>query len=260
MGRISQSIDGICKLVGQPGRVGASTTGNPISIQLDGKLQELESQLVDIHLFPQEWTSVHSVGKGRGAAVVWIDFLPPGQTAQDGIYVSLCFGKTGNGLVAGGSISNTSKEKYKHIATVQRPNPLIDVDGTGNFAAIGVLMVSQGAEPGERILYSRDSDGNVQAVLKLLGDGSFEGISPGGYKLETEKDFELKTDGDIKVEASGDVGIKGTNVKIEGQVEATGGTFKCKGTAAPTGTGCLCALSVCPVTGAPHVGDTASGT
>lgn len=137
---------------------------------------------------------------------------------------------------------------------------LIGVDGTGNFAAIGVLMVSQGAEPGERILYSRDSDGNVQAVLKLLGDGSIEGISPGGYKLETEKDLELKTDGDTKVEASGDVGIKGTNVKIEGQVEATGGTFKCKGTAAPTGTGCLCALSVCPVTGAPHVGDTASGT
>lgn len=137
---------------------------------------------------------------------------------------------------------------------------LIDVDGTGNFAAIGVLMVSQGAEPGERILYSRDSDGNPQAVLKLLGDGSFEGISPGGYKLQTEKDFELKTDGDTKIEASGDVGIKGTNVKIEGQVEATGGTFKCKGIAAPTGTGCLCALSVCPVTGAPHVGDTASGT
>ena len=137
---------------------------------------------------------------------------------------------------------------------------LIDVDGTGNYAAIGVLMVSQGAKPGERILYSRNSDGDVQAVLKLLEDGTIEGISPGGYKLTTEKNFELSTDGDVKIEASGDAGIKGTNVKIEGQVEATGGSFKCKGTASPTGTGCLCAIPCCPITGAPHVGDTAQGT
>lgn len=129
---------------------------------------------------------------------------------------------------------------------------LVKVDGTGNFVAVGVLSVSQGAKPGERILYSRNEDGEVQAVLKLLGDGTIEGVSPGGYKYTTDKDY--------KIEASGDVGIKGTKVKIEGQVEATGGTFKCKGSAAPTGTGCLCALSVCPVSGATHVGDTAANT
>lgn len=129
---------------------------------------------------------------------------------------------------------------------------LVKVDGTGNFVAVGVLSVSQGAKPGERILYSRNEDGEVQAVLKLLGDGTIEGVSPGGYNLKTDKDY--------KIEASKDVGIKGVNVKLEGQVEATGGTFKCKGTAAPTGAGCLCALPICPVSGAVHIGDTAANT
>ncbi len=129
---------------------------------------------------------------------------------------------------------------------------LIDIDGTGNFAAIGVLMVSQGANPGERILYSRNSDGEVQAVLKLLGDGTIQGIAP--------KNFEVTTDEDIKLEASGDVGIKGTNIKMEGKIEATGGSFKCGGTVSPTGSGALCGIPVCPITGAPHVGDTAMGT
>ena len=57
---------------------------------------------------------------------------------------------------------------------------LVKVDGTGNFVAVGVLSVSQGAKPGDRILYSRNEDGEVQAVLKLLGDGTIEGVSPGG--------------------------------------------------------------------------------
>lgn len=128
---------------------------------------------------------------------------------------------------------------------------LVKVDGTGNFVAVGVLSVSQGAKPGERILYSRNEDGEVQAALKLLNDGKIEMVSPADFEIKGKK---------IKIEAESDLNIKGQKVKIEGQVEATGGTFKCKGTAAPTGTGCLCALAVCPVSGAAHVGDTAANT
>ena len=111
--------------------------------------------------------------------------------------------------------------------------------------------MSQGAKPGERILYSRNEDGEVQAALKLLNDGKIEMVSPADFEIKGKK---------IKIEAESDLNIKGQKVKIEGQVEATGGTFKCKGSAAPTGTGCLCALSLCPVTGAAHVGDTATNT
>lgn len=125
-----------------------------------------------MHLFPQEWTSAHSVGKGRGAAVVWIDFLPPGQAANDGIYVSLCFGKNGTGLVAGCSISNTSKDKYKHIVTVQRPNPLIDVDGNGpgrkyNNGYINPLEVFAGNVNEELLLtHLRESIQKCKECLK----------------------------------------------------------------------------------------------
>lgn len=125
---------------------------------------------------------------------------------------------------------------------------LIDVDGTGNFAAIGVLMVSQGAKPGERILYSRDEDGNPQAVLKLLGDGKIEAVSPGGVKASTDDNYELEVKKDMTVKADG-------NTKFSGKLKITGGNMECKGTATPSGTGCFCALPTCPVTGAPHTGE-----
>ena len=109
-------------------------------------------------------------------------------------------------------------------------------------------MVSQGAEPGERILYSRDSDGAVQAVLKLLGDGKIEAVSPGGVSLSTDDKLEVKVAKDCDVKVDG-------NTKFSGKVEITGGNMKCKGTATPSGTGCFCALPTCPVTGAPHSGE-----
>lgn len=49
---------------------------------------------------------------------------------------------------------------------------LVPIEGTGNYAVAGVLGKSQGAKPGERILYSRDKDGNVRTVIHLMNDGS----------------------------------------------------------------------------------------
>lgn len=139
---------------------------------------------------------------------------------------------------------------------------LISIDGTGNFAAVGVLMMSQGAEPGERILYSRNSDGEVQAVLKLLGDGTIEAVAPGDIKVSTEKDFSLeikgnqeeKVSGDRKFDVTGKMEIKATQTKL------TGGQLECTGTPTPSGSGCFCAIPVCPVTGAPHSGSMVMGT
>lgn len=51
---------------------------------------------------------------------------------------------------------------------------IFKVDGTGNYAISGILTKSQGAEPGEKKLYSRDSNGDVQAVIYLKGDGTIE--------------------------------------------------------------------------------------
>lgn len=49
---------------------------------------------------------------------------------------------------------------------------LIDVEGTGNAVAVGVLATSQGAKPGEKLIYSRDENGNVTATIHLKNDGS----------------------------------------------------------------------------------------
>jgi len=51
---------------------------------------------------------------------------------------------------------------------------MIKIDGSGNHIISGVICKSQGADPGEKILYSRDSNGNVQATIKLLSDGTIE--------------------------------------------------------------------------------------
>lgn len=49
---------------------------------------------------------------------------------------------------------------------------LVDVEGTGNAVSVGVLAKSQGAKPGEKLIYSRDENGNVTAVIHLKNDGS----------------------------------------------------------------------------------------
>ena len=123
-------------------------------------------------------------------------------------------------------------------------------------------MISQGAKPGERILYSRDEDGNVQAVLKLLGDGKIEAVAPDNISISTEKDLSLeikgnheeKITGDRKFDVTGNMEIKATKTTL------TGGQLECKGTPTPSGSGCFCAIPVCPVTGAPHSGSMVMGT
>lgn len=56
---------------------------------------------------------------------------------------------------------------------------LLDLEGTGNFCSVGVLVKSQGAKPGEKIIYSRDKSGKVTAKIYLQNDGSIS--------IETEK-------------------------------------------------------------------------
>lgn len=127
---------------------------------------------------------------------------------------------------------------------------LVQTDGTGNFVAVGVLSVTQGAKPGERILYSRDSDGAVQAAIKLLNDGKVEMVSP------TDFSFDGKN---IMLSAKSALTAKGKDVKIEGEnTELTGGNVKCKGVATPDGTGCFCGVPYCLYSGAPQTGTNVS--
>ena len=129
MSKISERIDDICKLVAEKVLIGFGIS-SPQAALLEENLAKFENELVALNIFPSDWMHKHSIGKGNLASVMWVVFLPPGQTTQDGIYVSFCFGKAGNGLVAGCAISNTSQKKYSYIPTTKRPNPEVDVDGT----------------------------------------------------------------------------------------------------------------------------------
>ena len=141
---------------------------------------------------------------------------------------------------------------------------IVDVDGTGNFVSVGVLSVSRGAKPGERFLYSRDSEGEVKAVLKLLNDGKIEMVSPEDFSISA-KNLSVSAESSISLESE-NIKMSGTSTEVESDdikltgknTEFTGGNVKCKGIATPDGTGCFCGMPFCAFTGAPQTGTNVS--
>lgn len=136
---------------------------------------------------------------------------------------------------------------------------IMDIEGTGNSVSVGVLSKSQGAKPGEKLIYSRDEDGNVVAKIHLKNDGS--------VLFEGEKDAELTVKGDVNITVNGnakfnidkDAEITAKNITLKGNIKVTGGTCEIGGTATPSGSGSLCALPYCAFTGAPQAGKISSG-
>jgi hypothetical protein len=144
---------------------------------------------------------------------------------------------------------------------------LVKIDGTGKYIALGVLDVSQGAKPGEKILYARDADAKIVAKISMLNDGSVSLEADGkvsqktkdAYSLEAEKDVSVTGKANVTSEAAEKNTVKGKNVEVDGNTKIQNGTLEYSGTAAPTGTGCWCAMPFCVVTGAPHTGNKGSG-
>jgi hypothetical protein len=148
---------------------------------------------------------------------------------------------------------------------------LIKVDGTGKYVAVGVLTPSQGAKPGEKILFARDADGNIMGKFSMLGDGSIiteaekdrtekikGDITVNGEKSATmtikgditfEADGKMvqKAKGDAQLETLGKFTIKGAQIQISGDTEiilqTIGSAMWC-----PNGT------TNCYICGAPHGG------
>lgn len=118
---------------------------------------------------------------------------------------------------------------------------LVPIEGTGNHAVAGVLGKSQGAKPGERILYSRDKDGNVRAVVHLMNDGSvsvvcmdengnelISGIMGGDGKIKIEKceEISVKDKSGNKIVSGSDgislTDLKGGKVVMNGKITIQG--------------------------------------
>jgi hypothetical protein len=78
-------------------------------------------------------------------------------------------------------------------------------------------------------------------------------MAAGKVYLKNGKDEITANDGNVEISAGTKATIKASTVEV------AGGNFKLKGTVAP-GSGPLCAIPNCLFTGAPHGGDTATGT
>ena len=99
----------------------------------------------DKKVVPPDWKIERAKGPGNFPQVPWISFLPPGQKTSDGIYVVICFGKTGNGIVVGCAVSRSKPEEGKKVFITEeihqylkpqlkerktrKKHPEIDVDG-----------------------------------------------------------------------------------------------------------------------------------
>jgi len=145
---------------------------------------------------------------------------------------------------------------------------ILKVDGSGKGLIVGVFNKSQGAKPGEKIYFARNEKGEIKSKLSMLGKGEvlwelqdfFELLTEKTFKMESKEKAEMKSGDNFDIEAAKKAKLKGADIEINGNVVATGGSFKCAGSVAPSGNGALCGCKYCYVTGAPVAGDTAQGT
>ena len=102
--------------------------------------------------------------------------------------------------------------------------------------------------------YEEDKTPESTSWIKIDKDGNID--------VHAEKHMHIKVDGDVKIEVAGDATIDvacSTTLNCP-DVEITGGMLTVKGNVPPTGQGPFCAIPVCPVTGAPHIGHIVNGT
>jgi hypothetical protein len=94
--------------------------------------------------------------------------------------------------------------------------------------------------------YEEDKTPKSTSWIKIDKDGNID--------VHAEKNMTIKVDGNCNIEVAGSTVLKCPDVTI------TGGKLTVQGSVPPTGTGPFCAIPVCPVTGAPHVGPIVNGT
>lgn len=143
------------------------------------------------------WTVKIGIGKGRAACVPYVVALPPGQEPQKGLYIAICFGRAGNGFVAGTAISvssaNTNPQLEK-IETVHRDNPIVDVKGSRsntdyNDAFLNPLEVfADGIDENTLSAHIKDSVKICKEMLKDMGQVAIQEDET--EKLKTPKHVE----------------------------------------------------------------------
>jgi hypothetical protein len=140
---------------------------------------------------------------------------------------------------------------------------LLKVDGTGKYIAVAVATESQGANPGEKIFFARNQDGNIVSQISMLNDGSVNTKADGDVTAEVEKNLTVTIKGDVEFEANGEIketGKKDITREAMGKYTIKGATIEISGSTElvlkTIGASLWCPNGVinCFICGAPHGG------
>lgn len=110
--------------------------------------------------------------------------------------------------------------------------------------------------------YTDDEIPEVTSWIKIDSSGNIDINAEGNQTIKITGDINKSIEGGITIEISGDCNLKcsGNTVVDSPKVQITGGQLTVNGSCSPTGSGGFCGIPVCPFTGAPHVGNTITGT
>ena len=112
-------------------------------------------------------------------------------------------------------------------------------------------------------------DGNIEVSNTDSDSGTVNITLKGDVEISTEGNAKITVDQDAEISVSGSATIEASDITINGSSSVTvdsssvtikGGTLSVNGSVAPQGRGPFCAIPICPLTGAPHVGPKVMGT
>jgi len=155
------------------------------------KIPDLENRGISIQV---------AKGVGRYPKIPWLCFLPEGQQASSGVYVSICFDKNGRGAVVGFSESASNPQGLKTVKRSDKPIG-IDVDGPKKTSSFNDGFVN----PEEFLKDSLDLKKLLNHISTSL-DLCLEHLGGNHHKIMTAAD---KTKFVSALEKSGFVAEKG---------------------------------------------------
>lgn len=106
----------------------------------------------------------------------------------------------------------------------------------------------------------------IKAFIKIKKEGNIEisnmDSENGNILADIKGDVTITTNGNTNIEVIGNSNIRVNKTATLDcpNVTIKGGTLNVKGSVAPMGSGPFCAIPVCPLTGAPHLGTRVVGT
>jgi uncharacterized protein YjbJ (UPF0337 family) len=109
---------------------------------------------------------------------------------------------------------------------------MLKIDGTGKYVVVGVFNETQGAKPGEKILFARDQKGKIVLKIRMLNNGDYyfdndsetTGDATGNYNMKIKGNFnkEIKKNSKTIIHENKSEEIKGNDkLDVKGNSEQT---------------------------------------